>query len=456
MKATLLTHGTWSAIAAAAFAAGIAVRDTPGDGGDTPPSGETSDPPRSGLSALGGGEGKTTGKGGGAVAGPISSGTATARPATQILEDFLASDDALEQNYLFAQLLLNLDAANAAGLHEKLKEELSGRDGMRQMALFFQAWGKLDGAAAIAAATEDQEEGGRRRGGGRGGFHVMSVLAGWATADGDAATEWLSGVEDPRQKSFYAMGLVNGLAKTDPDGATELVLEMAADGGDAAAGGRRGFGDITSRYVSSIASEQVKRGIDTAVSWAEALPDGNVKTSAFDQVAESYVRSDLEAAKDWVAGYADQEFARRAIDEVARGLAADDPESAIAWADSLPEETRGDVYSETMRTWTRDDALAASEYLATMEPSPARDAAVSSFATSLDREDPESAATWAATIADGPTRTETLTRVARSWMRSDAEAARAWLPSSGLPAETQTQIAENPDRGGGRFDFRRR
>ena len=468
MKNSITIHAIWLAIAVGSFAAGWKIQSANDNGGKGSNSSlQVNLNEGNPLSGLGDGSGKTNTKGKGAVkAGNINA--AATKSASQLIDEFLNSNDPLEQNFLFAQMLMGLTADNAPGMFESLKGKLRGRDGGRQMTLFFQAWGKSDGAAAIAAATAGNEEGeeGRGRGGPGGGFNVMSVLAGWVSTDTDAAMQWLSSVEDERTKGFYTYGLVSGLAKTDAAAATDYVIELAtasaAARAAAAAAGEEGeqrrtpYGDPTQRYINQIADEQIKKGMDTAVAWANGLPDGDLKSAAFDQVAESYVRSDIEAAKEWVAKYAEEDYARRAVGEVAEQLAREDPQAAIDWASSLPENAQGSAYSETMERWTQKDATAASEFLATMEPSAARDSAVSSFARELDREDPQSAATWAATIADEGTRTETLTQVARSWIRSDADAAKAWLPESGLAEDTQTQIMENPGRGRGGFDFRGR
>ncbi len=472
MKNSILIHATWLVIAIGSFAAGWKIQsgseDKAGKDGNAESQGNITG--SHSLSAIGKGTAKAPTKSQGTGrTGSIN--TAAGKSASQLIDEFLNSNDPLEQNFLFAQMLMSLTADNAPAMFESLKGKLRGRDGGRQMTLFFQAWGKIDGAAAIAAATTGNEEGeeGRGRGGPGGpggGFNVMSVLAGWVSTDTDAAMQWLSSVEDERAKGFYTYGLVSGLAKTDAAAATDYVIELAgareAARAAAAAAGEEGearrspYGDPTQRYINQIADEQIKKGIGSAVAWANDLPDGDLKSAAFDQVAESYVRSDVEAAKEWVAQYADEDYARRAVGEVAEQLAREDPQSAIDWASSLPENAQGSAYSEAMERWTQKDAKAASEYLATMEPSDARDSAVSSFARELDREDPQSAATWAATIADEGTRTETLTQVARSWMRSDADGAKAWLPESGLPEDTQTQIMENPGRGRGGFDFRGR
>ena len=389
---------------------------------------------------------------------PTLKNTSTAStPANQLINNYLSSSDPIEKNLLFAQILIGLNANNASEIYESLKENLDGRERSRKMELFFQAWGKADGESAIKIALSNNSERNRGRGEQGSNMYAYSALSAWASVDPESAMKTISNIEDDRQKSFLTYGLINGLAKSDASAATDYVLEIAANRkNEERPDGVLRRGDVTQRYISQIASEQLKKGVSTAIEWAEALPDGDLKSSAFDQVAEGYIRSDIDAAKKWVSSNAGKEYAQRAVNEVASHLSRENPQNAVDWASSLPTNAQGQAYREVMENWTRKDPEAASNHLVAMKPSEARDSAVSSFATSLDREDPKSAATWAATIENEETRINTLKQVAQSWMRTDSDAAKAWLPDSGLPKETQTSIIETPSQGRSTSDFRSR
>ncbi len=73
-----------------------------------------------------------------------------------IIQAFLNEGDALEANKMFADLLLNLTADNAREIFDALRE--SGRavgNFGRDMGLFLQAWGRLDGQKAIEAVFDE-------------------------------------------------------------------------------------------------------------------------------------------------------------------------------------------------------------------------------------------------------------------------------------------------------------
>lgn len=455
MNKTLLTHGIWLLVSISSLALGAKFLSSAGD----PEPDAGSDRVRSRLSAVPGDAVNDK------PAGSKSSRDAETELSASLVEisrggdpkayiaAFLNENDPLLANKMFADLLLNVTPENAKEIYDALREGRPGGGGDfgREMGLYLEAWGRVDGASAVAAVAE---QGGDPR---RRGFGAMSAITGWASSDPDAAKAYIASIEDDREKGMLNMGLINGLARTDPNGATDYVLALAAERkanateGEGGPGQDRGRGGWeTDRQMETIANAQLRNGADVATAWAENLPDGDLKASAFDRVAESMARNDPAAAAAWIAEHANEDYSGRAVREVAQEFARTDPAAAIGWAETLPEERKGEALRQTLEEWTRSDPTAASTYLSEMQESPARDAAIGSFARELDREDPEAAAAWAASISDDGSRAETLSSVGRSWLRSDPEAAKAWLPTSGLSAEVQEAILTEPQRDGGR------
>ncbi len=374
----------------------------------------------------------------------VSQGGSTRR----FVKAFLKEGDTLEANKMFADLLLNLTAENAKEAFDALQESGRGARSIgREMGLFLQAWGRLDGESAIAAVEELGGDGRMRV------FGSMSAVEGWASVDPESAKAYVNGLEDGKEKGMMSQGLISGLAQNDPDAATEYVLALETERGasDQDAGADRFRTFATDRQMGVIAEAQLRKGVGVATAWAENLPDGDLKAAAFDQVAEAFVRSDPAAAAEWVKQHAGEEYAQRAVREIAEDFGRTDPKAAIEWASTLPEESQQSALSETLRQWTQSDPTQASEYLQGMASSPTRDAAIGSFARQLDREDPASAAIWAAEISNEQSRTATLTEVGQSWMRTDSAGAKEWLPTSGLSEEAQQKIINQPqgDRRGG-------
>lgn len=446
MKNILFMNIAWIVIAAAAFVVGrVSVDDSAADAGSQLSDKRGSATGRTGIASSKSDPDRRSGaKSSRGIAAGLSNNTSAT------IDRYLQENDSLVANKMFADLLLGLTAENAPEMFDALRE--NQQDGMRfgqQMGLFLEAWGKIDGPAAIAAV---QELGGDPR---RRGFAALSAIAGWAGSDPGGAKAHVAGLENGWEKSMLMQGLVSGLAKNDPAAATQYVLQIDAEQRAAAANGEGGGRDArfrgfsVDRQLAAIANVQMRQGVKQATSWAEALPDGSVKSSAFDQVAESYVRNDPEAAAEWIKQHADNEYAERAVREVAEGLVRNDPAAAISFVEDLPLASQPGAMRETMERWTREDPVAAGEHLTSMTDGATKDAAISSFAREIDREDPQVAAQWASSIADSELRTETLESVARSWMRSNAEEAQVWLPTSGLSEEAQQNVIQNAGQGRG-------
>ncbi len=390
----------------------------------------------------------TTGPQAGTRPGFASSGTRGTQSSVTVSQ-FLGERDPLVANQLFAGLILSMDASSAQGIFEELRKR-RGDGSEAQMTLFLRAWGQLDGASAMKAIEGMSRDPRRQAQAG------IAAITGWASTDPEGAKAHLEGIENGMVKGVLAQGIVNGLASSDPDAATDFVLELdqaqrsAAASSSAEEGERqwwdRGRAYAFDRQLDTIATAQIERGMPNATAWAEQLPEGTIKASAFDRVADQFAREDPAAAAEWVKRHADQSYAERAVREVAEELGRENPEAAVRWVADLPEVTQSRAINQSMERWTREDPVSAGNFLRDMEPSASRDAAVRSYANELDGSDPQMAAEWAGSIANDEIRSETLNGVARSWIRRDPEEARAWLPSSGLSTEQQERIVRDADR----------
>jgi hypothetical protein len=441
MKKSIILNIVWVGVAIAAFVVGRTSQES----ADPAPDQASADG-KSAISSRGGGSGTSGISGDASNSGSSKTARGGDSQSGVTISQYQSETDSLVANKMFADLLLELRSENARDVFEALLEKgKNGGDTGQQMGLLLEAWGKIDGAAALMAVGEMDGDGRRR------GFASIAAMKGWASTDPEAAKAHLEGLENGFEKSMLVQGMVSGLASTDPSAATAYVLaidaEQRASGEE---GGRddrwRGF--AVDRQMEAIANAQMQRGMKEATAWAESLPDGSIKSAAFDRVAEGFARNSPEEAAEWVKAHADQDYAERAVREISEELARKDPASAVNWAEELPEASQAGAMRTAIEQWTREDPTAAGEYLTSMSVSPARDAAVSSFARTFDREDPALAAEWAGSINDEETRSDTMESVARSWMRSNSEEAKEWLPKSGLSEEAQQKVIEDASRGG--------
>ena len=338
------------------------------------------------------------------------------------IADMRKENDPLKKRLMFSQLLTQLTPENAkAGLlalRESGGRDRGGRGGRGgggfgggggdEERLLLNAWGRVDGAGAIAELTamdaerrakqeaeraereaariaaggEPRPEGQGGRGGpggfggfGGGGFDVSSILNGWATTDAAGAMGYVNGLEDERMKGMMTGSVIRGLMVNGVNDAVSFISSLPADD------------ENRGRHMWSVAEEVLEDGAASAAKWVTSLADDDLKAGAMGRIAESYARENLDDAIAWVGEYGSQEYARTAVTQIAERWAESDPQAVIDWAANLPEATQQSVFSEAFDEWTERDEVAASEFLAKMEASPVRDSAVQGFATELSKKD---------------------------------------------------------------------
>ncbi len=362
-------------------------------------------------------------------------GHVSAERMADIIGDVLSDPNPIESFKRFASLLDELTPDNAAAAWKALSEKAQGGDSMRYLPMLAFAWGKIDGAGALAKM---KESGGREA-----GMSANSIMAGWASANPSAAMAWLEakaaeqksgeGGKDSKDRfdvvRMLRSGLISGLAISDPAAALKIIQGVPENERD--------------NLLGVLAAKQMKQGLETATSWALGLGDEKLRSQALSEIARDLAQKDTKKAAAWIAGHAADPSAADAIGRIAREWAQRKPDEAIAWAASLPSGTaQSEAFHDSFREWGRRDPTAASTYLVAMADGPAKNAAISAFSRSIVREDPKSAIQWAGAITDPVEKGNALTKTARAWAYSDTAAVQQWLPTSGLNQEQVQQVTE--------------
>ena len=376
------------------------------------------------------------------VAGKISSDD-----MKTAIKEMSETNDPLLRQKMFALLLENLTPENAKEAFLALQENRRGggpmgRGNDEELRLLANAWGRIDGAGAVAALKEIQEArgdddndrgwGGRGGPGGMGG-EMASVLAGWATVDSGGAIAYLNALEDGREKQMAGFGILQGLLVNGVDDAMGFIQGLpTGEEGDRT----KGF------YMAMVTSEMLEQGLDSAKAWVDTVKDPELRTGVLARVAMEMMRDDKAGAAEWLTQYGDEEAAAPAVNRLADEWSREDPKAVIEWAGDLSGKAKAEAYEEAMESWARENPAEAGEFLGTLAASPERDAAVEGYATRVSREDPVAAMEWVETIANEAVEQGAMVDVARDWYRKDEAAASTWIQSSGLSEEAVKSITE--------------
>lgn len=201
-------------------------------------------------------------------------------------------------------------------------------------------------------------------------------------------------------------------------------------------------------FIYALAKQDVKQ----ALSMAQALPEGNVRTDSISNVISHWCSHDVDAVLAWASSAQGKERPH-ALSDVLSKKVADDPADAVrifrAILSSGQEEDRkaaadlvsrmtsglyqhdpslvvqfisqigdGKLQAEAIRQlsgqWTIDDPVEASAWIKQLPTSEAKDRAVQNLISNIKRRDPESAFAWALALGEENTRVVLAVEVLRT------------------------------------------
>ncbi|MEZ5303890.1 MAG: hypothetical protein R3F11_25090 [Verrucomicrobiales bacterium] len=225
---------------------------------------------------------------------------------------------------------------------------------------FMYAWGALDGEAAATYILENKE--GRKT-----DFAATNAVAGWATADPDAAIAFVDGLEG-QTRQWLRHGVVKGLAESDLDRASAFALQTEVSAARATS-----VQLILDQLFEKGGAAEFQRWFDGVEDDAGPAID-SVRGFAYSQAINRVTESEPETAQAMVEAAAGRgiEVDGRAIAGVAIHRFEDQQGYRIAWAMALPTgKTATKGWLEIVGRWASEDPNeAAARGSATSTPRP--------------------------------------------------------------------------------------
>ena len=341
------------------------------------------------------------------------------------LEELPFSERILASYLLFSQWA-EVDPISALSFTENM-----GRAGFLARPTILQGWASTDPAAAAEFLKENPRDF-RMMGGRRGDGAAGTIATEWARQDPQAALEWsqsLTGAEGSRAVS----NVIREVAGNDPQAALALAQGLDDEAKESA--------------FASIAREWAKDDWGAMEAWANSLPSDQ-RDAALARGVRSLAQDDPELAGAKLLTISDQEVQDGAFEGVIENWAKDDPAAAMDFLITNGSEAAqsGDAMREAMQPLARTDSAAALEVIGSLDDSPARDRAVSTFVFTARDGDLAETVQLAATIGDDETRERAVSLTARRWIAEDQEAATNFFESSDLIAP---ETLERIQSGGG-------
>ncbi len=325
------------------------------------------------------------------------------------MEEIVRGENALSRNRALLDWIDSLAPEEFEAAVDRFRSLGLTEARMGEYSMLLTAWAEIDPVGALAYTTEKT----------RGGMATGTVIAAWASRDPDAAIAWAKANHEGDGANPYMVGIIRGMAETNPEKAS-LVLQE--------------------------------------------LPFSRERAEALDAMIPHVLRGGSESAKKWIAGIADEQLRNGAIARLAEGMAKENPADTASWLLANMNETSVRSFDEVYEEWAKKDKTAALSAFKQLPEGDARVRALRGMVTVEAQQDPAAAArlmnsypndvddrmvlhfVWnsfdkapdvalsqVGLIQDEQRRDRMYIRALESWMDEDQAAAKRWMNSAKLP-----------------------
>ena len=313
----------------------------------------------------------------------------------------------------------------------------------------------------------------------------------WSAKDPHATAEWIESLTDRRDQAQAWGYFKTPLDRLGPDATLDLVNSISSPDAKANLAGRIVFElakkDLTSaiawseRLTGQAHGRAVRVLIDewsqidpaAAVAYASGLPQSISRLDVLTRSVPAWSIHDPEAALAWTKTL-QAEDRNKVATETARALREFDPQRAVSWLDlienptsrdhtmqeivgalasvdgpgavalaaKLSEARQTDAFSSIARSWAFNDYQATGNWIQTLQPGRARDAAIEAYVSVIDGLDIQAATQWATAIETPEVRDRATASAFRRWMQEKPEGAEAWLQTADLNDALRQQLTK--------------
>ena len=287
---------------------------------------------------------------------------------------------------------------------------------MGEYAMLLTAWAEADPISALAYTTKNTTS----------GMATGTVLSAWASSNPQAAIAWAKANHEGDDANPYMVGIIRGLAGTDPARATALLTEMP-------------FSRERGEALQAMLPHLIKMESADAKKWIADISDEQLRGGAISRYAEAMANQDPAGTASWLMENL-TETSVRSVDEVYSEWARADSVAALANFQSLPEgEARSRALRGIVMVDARDDAQAAAA-LMNRFPADITDNTVQHFIWNSFEKAPSVAVNQIGLIQDESSRNRMYQRALSNWLERDPTAAQKWIDTANLPASVNESL----------------
>jgi len=256
------------------------------------------------------------------------------------LSDILNTSNRIERTRQMLSFIDQIDDRQMAGIIEGFRDAGWVDYNRSEYTMLISAWMDRDPFTAIAYLDTNETDSWTRK----------TAISAWAADNPEAAANAIQGLEDEGKVNAWVVGLIEGIARNDPEGALRAVVNLPG-------------GDTKMQAIREILPEVVIRGADFAGDWIEQIDEPKLQRDTAKRLAHSLARRDPESASDWISKISTVETRRDASEVVSEIYAQEDLNGAMQWAESLPQNTMTEAAEGVAKHLTRKDPAEAALWL---------------------------------------------------------------------------------------------
>ena len=288
-----------------------------------------------------------------------------------------------------------------------------------EFAILLSTWIDKDPSAAISYLNQSNADGWTRK----------TATSAWASANPAAAAAAIKDLEDAGQINDWVIGLIEGIARNDPDAALHTLQDTPA-------------GKTKDKAIHTIIPEVAIRGTDFASQWLENIEEPKLQRNTATRLAQTLADRDPESAAHWIETITHPETRKDASEIVSATYAKHDLQAAKVWAENLPQDTMTEAAEGVVKELAKANPAEAAQWLLELGDDPTLDGARTNFLKEVSKEAPEIALENIPTLSRQNEQKKHYSQILNDWKKSDHKAAIKWARENRetLPPEIATTI----------------
>ncbi|MFT6863663.1 MAG: hypothetical protein ACJAVK_002224 [Akkermansiaceae bacterium] len=341
------------------------------------------------------------------------------------LSDILNVGNRLDRTRQMLDYIDRLDESQITGIIESFREAGWVDYNRGEYSMLISAWMDRDPFKAIAYLDKNDADGWTRK----------IAISSWASDNPIDAAAAIKGLEDEGKVNDWMVGLIEGIARNDPEGALQALADLPG-------------GHTKNEAIRKILPEVVARGAEFAGDWIEQIDEPKLQRETAKRLAHSLARKDPESASDWIRNMTKVDTRRDASEIVSEIYAQQDLAGAKEWASSLPQDTMTEAAEGVAKYLAREDPVEAARWLQGLGDDPDLDGARFRFLQEASRQDPQTALENVSTLSRSNDQERYYHDILNRWRKQDQGAAVAWAlaHSESLPPKVLKGILPKPKK----------